>query len=61
MWVIGKMPWFSGHALYWALGNTPFDRELAYKKLMAQGLSAGDVNLIAQTVGAGQVLGSEGF
>ncbi len=51
----------SGHALYWALGNTPFDRELAYKKLMAQGLSAGDVNLIAQTVGAGQVLGSEGF
>ena len=51
----------SGHALYWSLGNTPFDRELAYKKLVAQGLTASDVSLIGKAIARGRALGSEQF
>jgi putative transposase len=31
-------PLITDHKLYWALGNTPFERELAYRALVAQGL-----------------------
>lgn len=31
---------------YWALGNTPFEREMAYARLLEQGLSADDIRAV---------------
>jgi putative transposase len=49
------------HALYWALGNTPFQREAAYIDLVQQGLSNDELNTINLAVLKGQPLGSESF
>lgn len=51
----------SGHALYWALGNTPFDRELAYKKKMMMGVSSAESTALDLAIRKGRPLGSEGF
>ncbi|MEA5098019.1 MAG: transposase [Burkholderiaceae bacterium] len=51
----------SDHSLYWALGNTPFEREAAYKALMAQALSVEEEATLKQAVQKGLVLGSEQF
>ena len=49
------------HALYWALGNTPFARELAYKKLIDDGLNEAEVRLLSETTLKGWALGSDQF
>jgi putative transposase len=54
-------PVITDHALYWALGNTPFDREAIYKSLMEQGLSMSEVNLFSVAARKGWPLGSEKF
>jgi putative transposase len=54
-------PIVTDHALYWALGNTPFQREAAYIELVQQGLSAEELDLINAAVLKGQPLGGETF
>jgi putative transposase len=54
-------PIVTDHALYWALGNTPFQREAAYIELVQQGLSGDELDLINTAVLKGQPLGSEAF
>lgn len=49
------------HPLYWALGNTPFEREAAYKQFMQQPIPQDEVNSLGLTVGKGWTLGSEQF
>lgn len=49
------------HALYWQLGNTPFDREAAYTDLVRAGLSANQVGALTQATLSGWVLGDDGF
>lgn len=49
------------HALYWALGNTPFDREASYLRLFEQGLGSSQVKTVEQAVLKGWPLGSEAF
>lgn len=49
------------HPLYWALGNTPFEREAAYKQLMAQAVTQDEVGNLNHAVLKGLVLGSEQF
>jgi putative transposase len=49
------------HALYWGLGNTPFQREAAYIELAQQPLSAAELDSINQAVLKGWPLGSESF
>lgn len=49
------------HALYWALGNTPFEREAAYIELVGQGLSADELLLINAAVLKGWPLGGDAF
>ncbi len=49
------------HALYWALGNTPFQREAAYLSVSEQALSAAELAAVEQTVLKGWPLGSEQF
>jgi putative transposase len=49
------------HALFWALGNTPFDREAHYLALAEAGLSSQQLKVIEQAVLKGWPLGSEQF
>jgi putative transposase len=54
-------PLITDHASYWALGNTPFDREAAYKELIEQALTADELDAIGQATLKGWALGSERF
>lgn len=54
-------PLITDHALYWALGNTPFDRELAYRALLDHGLTMNEVQALSEAVQKGWPLGSEKF
>ena len=49
------------HTLYWALGNTPFQREAAYIAMVAQGMTSGDMRTINDAVLKGWPLGSDAF
>jgi putative transposase len=49
------------HALYWQLGNTPFDREAAYTDLVRAGLPANQVGALTQATLSGWALGDEAF
>lgn len=49
------------HRCFWALGNTPFDREAAYRARWAQGLSAAQVEELSQAQHKGWVLGAPPF
>ena len=53
-------PLITDHPLYWALGNTPFEREAAYKDLAEQALNSEDLIKIRDS-GKGWALGSEQF
>jgi putative transposase len=49
------------HAQYWALGNTPFQREAAYIALAEPALTAEQTEVIAKAVLKGWPLGSDKF
>ena len=49
------------HALYWALGNTPFQREAAYIDMSAPALTPEQLTLIATALLKGWPLGSDAF
>lgn len=49
------------HPLYWALGNTPFDREASYRHWAQQEDSAQDMQQWESAVRQGSVLGSAAF
>ena len=53
--------WLQTHPLYWALGNTPFDREAAYLRLFEQGLGSSQVKVVEEAVLKGWPLGSDAF
>ncbi len=46
---------------YWQLGNTPFEREAAYRRLLDEGLAAPRVLALAQASRKGWAVGDEGF
>jgi putative transposase len=54
-------PMVSDHKLFWALGNTPFDREARYRAVLAQGLSSLQVKDITHATQKGWALGSATF
>lgn len=54
-------PLITDHALYWALGNTPFQREALYLELAEKPLTAPQLELINQAVLKGWPLGSDAF
>ena len=49
------------HALFWALGNTPFAREAAYAALVQAGISAATTAELTASALAGWALGDEKF
>jgi putative transposase len=54
-------PLITDHSLYWGLGNTPFAREAAYKKIMEQALTAEELALWTASTRTDWALGSEKF
>ncbi|PUE24727.1 transposase [Limnohabitans sp. JirII-29] len=49
------------HALYWALGNTPFAREAAYAELVRAGISADQQGALTDATLSGWALGDDRF
>lgn len=49
------------HALFWALGNTPFDREAAWRARLEQGLGGAVVSALTDSARKGWVLGDQRF
>lgn len=49
-------PLIADHALFWALGNTPFEREAAWRRRLEAGLSGQDLLAMAQAVHKGWAL-----
>jgi putative transposase len=54
-------PLIADHPLYWALGNTPFQREAAYKDLMQSPISQKHLDSLTDATQKGWLLGSESF
>jgi putative transposase len=54
-------PLISEHALYWRLGNTPFDREARYRELLEQALTPARMQRIEHAAAQGWALGSDRF
>ncbi|MFZ4286917.1 transposase [Variovorax sp. HJSM1_2] len=53
--------WLSPHAVYWALGNTPFAREAAYAELVQAGISSSEHRHLMDAVLHGWALGDAEF
>jgi putative transposase len=49
------------HALYWALGNTPFAREAAYRQMLQTGLDSQQTSALTDATLRGWALGSAEF
>ncbi len=49
------------HELFWAIGNTPFDREVAYRRVLAQALPPATIGSIRNATLKGWALGSPAF
>lgn len=54
-------PLVTDHALYWALGNTPFEREAAYRELLNHSLKNEEIQAIRSATNKGWILGTEQF
>ena len=54
-------PLLTDHPLYWAIGNTPFEREAAHRQLLERSLTAEQVLRIADATMKGWALGSDSF
>jgi putative transposase len=54
-------PWLTDHPVYWALGNTPFERQAAYRTFLHHGVSTADAMRLKQALTGGWVLGSRAF
>jgi len=54
-------PLITDHPVYWALGNTPFDREASYKSLLDLGISQREAEVVTEATLKGWPLGSEKF
>ncbi|MFZ6672906.1 transposase [Undibacterium sp. Xuan67W] len=54
-------PLVTDHALYWQLGNTPFQREAAYKEMMQKPLAVADIATMMDAALKGWLIGSDTF
>jgi len=49
------------HAAYWSLGNTPFERDAAYRALAEQALTTTELAQLGGSVSKGWAIGSDAF
>lgn len=54
-------PLITDHPLYWSLGNTPFQREAAYKEMMQQAQPSAEIEAMTAATLRGWLLGSDQF
>jgi len=54
-------PLLADHAMYWGLGNTPFQREAAYRALLEKGLPSSHFQAINEATNKAWLLGSETY
>jgi putative transposase len=54
-------PLVTEHAAYWGLGNTPFERQVAYGALFEQGVADEDLRAIRSATNSGWALGRSCF
>jgi putative transposase len=54
-------PVVTEHAAYWALGNTPFERQVAYRRLFELNQEASEIESIRYATHHGWALGQPGF
>lgn len=58
---LASSPFVSDHSAYWALGNTPFERQSRYQALAAEGLSGATLARLRQHAHSGWPLGDPPF
>jgi putative transposase len=58
---LARDPLLTDHPLYWALGNTPFEREGAYRALLEQKVAPDVATQLRDAALKGWVLGSDSF
>ena len=51
----------SDHPLYWAMGNTPFEREAAYRQYLSESVAQAQADEVGKAALKGLVLGSNAF
>ncbi len=56
-----SLPWLVDPPEFWQLGNTPFEREAAYRTLLVQGLSAAQGQCLRDSALGGWPVGSPAF
>jgi len=54
-------PLITDHPAFWQLGNTPFERDINYRRWLEEGLSDTDRQHITSSLMKGATLGSEAF
>lgn len=54
-------PLITDHRLYWQLGNTPFDREAAYRRALESGVASADARALQEASVKCWALGSSAF
>lgn len=54
-------PSLQDHAHYWILGNTPFERQAAYRAVVHAGLSSAESDRFDRALAGGWVVGSDAF
>ena len=54
-------PLIDAHPAFWSLGNTPFEREAAYGRLVSSGPPSGQLAAILHAAAHGWVVGSDAF
>ncbi len=55
------VPFLADHPLFWALGNTPFSRQAAYRELCAEGMAQSAAQAISDATNKGWALASKDF
>lgn len=58
---LSRQPLITEHPLYWSMGNTPFEREHAYREFVAQGVSGHEQTQFTEAVLRGRPVASEAF
>jgi putative transposase len=53
--------WIREHEGYWSLGNTPFDREVAWRSQLEMPLTVAELNAVEAAARGGWAIGSEQF
>ncbi len=58
---VGVQPWLSMHADYWRCGNTPFERQAHYKRLVHEGVNRPAIDQIESALSGQWALGGAAF